>query len=686
MPQGAPGYPPQQGGYPGGYGGYGMPQQGGYGMSPQQQQQQMQMGGGGKGGGGYQQNYQQHPQGQQYQQQHQQQGGGKGGAEGGGRGGGKGGGKQGKGEGGRGGGGGAGAAGGGEPPPMTAIQKAEARAKAAAAEAEAKAKAAKEERARAKAEAKAAEEAKAKEAAEAAEAAKAEAEAKAKADAEAKEKAKAEEAAKAEAAKQTAAAPPAEEEKPKVEELTPAVAAVDISEAPAEAASEAAASGGGKKLAERDAREHLNCVFIGHVDAGKSTFCGQILYQTDQVDARTIEKYEKEAKEKNRDSWFLAFIMDTNEEERAKGKTVEVGRAHFESEKKRYTILDAPGHKNYVPNMIAGACQADVGVLVISARKGEFETGFERGGQTREHALLAKTLGVRLLVVVINKMDDQTVEWSQERFDECRDKLTPFLKTCGYNTKKDVVFIPISAYTAQNVIKPVGDAAPWYDGPTFLQTLDSLPVLERSKDAPLRLPILSKYKDMGTIIEGKVEQGTIKVGDKLCVMPNATSVEVMQLWLDQDEVDYLVGGENARVKLKDISDEDILPGYVLSPRAGLACKAVKKFEAQLAIVELLEHKSIFSAGYTAVLHVHAAAEECNIVRLTSTIDKKTGARSKKAPMFVKSGAVITCVLECEQAVCIEPFETSPQLGRFTLRDEGKTIGIGKCLELMSSDD
>ena len=266
---------------------------------------------------------------------------------------------------------------------MTAIQKAEARAKAAAAEAEAKAKAAKEERARAKAEAKAAEEAKAKEAAEAAEAAKAEAEAKAKADAEAKEKAKAEEAAKAEAAKQTAAAPPAEEEKPKVEELTPAVAAVDISEAPAEAASEAAASGGGKKLAERDAREHLNCVFIGHVDAGKSTFCGQILYQTDQVDARTIEKYEKEAKEKNRDSWFLAFIMDTNEEERAKGKTVEVGRAHFESEKKRYTILDAPGHKNYVPNMIAGACQADVGVLVISARKGEFETGFERGGQTR---------------------------------------------------------------------------------------------------------------------------------------------------------------------------------------------------------------------------------------------------------------------------------------------------------------
>ena len=221
--------------------------------------------------------------------------------------------------------------------------------------------------------------------------------------------------------------------------------------------------------------------------------------------------------------------------------------------------------------------------------------------------------------------------------------------------------------------------------PTFVGTLDALPVLERNKDASLRLPILSKYKDMGTIIEGKVEQGTITVGDKLCVMPNAVPVEVMSLWLDQDEVSYLVGGENARVKLKDISDEDIQPGYVLCPRGPSACKAVRKFEAQLAIVELLEHKSIFSAGYTAVLHVHACAEECAILKLTSSIDKKTGARSKKAPMFVKSGAVITCVLELEQGVCIEPFESSPQLGRFTLRDEGKTIGIGKCLELMESD-
>jgi peptide chain release factor subunit 3 len=241
--------------------------------------------------------------------------------------------------------------------------------------------------------------------------------------------------------------------------------------------------------------------------------------------------------------------------------------------------------------------------------------------------------------------------------------------------------------TAQNVIKPVGDTAPWWDAEqgTFLSTLDHLPTLDRNRDAPLRLPILSKYKDLGTIIEGKVEQGTIRVGDKLCVMPNRVSVEVMNVWLDQDEVPYLLGGENARVKLKDIADEDIQPGYVLSPRAEKACAAVRKFEAQLVIVELLEHKSIFSAGYTAVLHVSAAAEECSIVKLTGEVDKKSNKKSKRVPMFVKSGAIVTCVIECEQPICIEPFEQCAQLGRFTLRDEGKTIGIGKCLELLDED-
>ena len=212
--------------------------------------------------------------------------------------------------------------------------------------------------------------------------------------------------------------------------------------------------GGGK-----DQLEHLNVVFIGHVDAGKSTVCGQILYSTGQVDDRTIEKYEREAKEKNRQSWFLAYIMDTNEEERAKGKTVECGRAIFATEKKRYTILDAPGHKNFVPNMIIGAAQADVGILVISARKGEFETGFEKGGQTREHAMLAKTLGVRQFLVLVNKMDD--TDWDQGRFNEIEGKVSPFLKGLGFNMK-NVKYVPGSGITGEGVAKPVPqEKAPW---------------------------------------------------------------------------------------------------------------------------------------------------------------------------------------------------------------------------------
>ena len=224
--------------------------------------------------------------------------------------------------------------------------------------------------------------------------------------------------------------------------------------------------------------------------------------------------------------------MDTSEEERAKGKTVEVGRAHFETEKKRYTVLDAPGHKNYVPNMIAGAAQADVGVLVIAARKGEFETGFERGGQTREHAQLAKTLGVTKLIVLVNKMDDPTVKWDKGRWDEINVKISPFLKSCGYNPK-DVQFVPVSGLYGTNMKTKV-DAATcaWYEGKSFFQTLDDLDPLERNPDAPFRLPVLDKHKDMGTIVMGKTEAGTVRRGDKLVVMPNNVKVQVTALFRD----------------------------------------------------------------------------------------------------------------------------------------------------------
>jgi peptide chain release factor subunit 3 len=231
-------------------------------------------------------------------------------------------------------------------------------------------------------------------------------------------------------------------------------------------------------------KEHVNVVFIGHVDAGKSTIGGQIMYLTGMVDKRTLEKYEREAKEKNRESWYLSWCMDTNLEEREKGKTVEVGRGFFETEIKHFTILDAPGHKSFVPNMISGASQADLAVLVISARKGEFETGFERGGQTREHAMLVKTAGVKHMVVLVNKMDDPTVQWDKARYDYCKENLTPYLKKVGFNPSKDVKFMPCSGLTGAGLMESVAELAPWYKAEPFIPYINSLPTLYRNVDGP----------------------------------------------------------------------------------------------------------------------------------------------------------------------------------------------------------
>ncbi|XP_042399003.1 eukaryotic peptide chain release factor GTP-binding subunit ERF3A-like [Zingiber officinale] len=438
---------------------------------------------------------------------------------------------------------------------------------------------------------------------------------------------------------------------------------------------------------EENKKRHFNVVFIGHVDAGKSTAGGQILLLSGQVDDRTIQKYEKEAKDKSRESWYMAYIMDTNEEERVKGITVEVGRAHFETENTRFTILDAPGHKSYVPNMISGASQADVGVLVISARKGEFETGYEKGGQTREHVQLAKTLGVSKLVVVVNKMDDPTVKWSKERFHEIESKMVPFLKSSGYNVKKDVQFLPISALFGANMkTRMEKSICDWWSGPCLFEVLDSIEVPPRDPNGPVRMPIIDKYKDMGTVVMGKIESGSISEGDNLLVMPNKASVKVLSIICDENKVRRAGPGENVRVKLAGVEEEDILAGFVLSSVAK-PIGAVSEFNAQLQILELLDN-AIFTAGYKAVLHIHSIVEECEVVELLEEIDTKkkkdADPRKKKAkrkPLFVKNGAVVVCRIQVTNLICIESFSDFAQLGRFTLRTEGKTVAVGKVVAL-----
>ncbi|XP_062508744.1 eukaryotic peptide chain release factor GTP-binding subunit ERF3A-like [Corticium candelabrum] len=425
-------------------------------------------------------------------------------------------------------------------------------------------------------------------------------------------------------------------------------------------------------------KENINIIFIGHVDAGKSTIGGHLMYLTGQVDKRTLEKYEREAKEKNRETWYLSWALDTNQEERDKGKTVEVGRASFDTENKHFSILDAPGHRSFVPNMIGGAQQADIGILVISARKGEFETGFERGGQTREHAMLAKTAGVRHLVVLINKMDDPTVEWSEERYEECKTKLTPFLKKVGFNPKTDIYYMPVSGLTGANLKDPLpASLCPWYRGPSFISYLDELPSLTRRTDLPLRMPIVDKYKDMGTVVLGRVESGVIQKGSTLMLMPNKTSVEVLAVLFDDLDVPQASCGKTLKVKLKGVEEEDISAGFVLCPSLS-PCHAATKFRAQVVI---LEHKSIICAGYSAVLHIHACVEEVQFVSLLALLDKK-GQKSKQQPRFVKQDQVCIADLEAAGIICIEEFSEFPSMGRFTLRDEGRTIAVGKVLKLV----
>ncbi|XP_026682468.1 eukaryotic peptide chain release factor GTP-binding subunit ERF3A [Diaphorina citri] len=278
---------------------------------------------------------------------------------------------------------------------------------------------------------------------------------------------------------------------------------------------------------------------------------------------------------------YYVNLRSSTAQKREKGKTVEVGRAYFETDRKHFTILDAPGHKSFVPNMIGGTAQADLAVLVISARKGEFETGFDRGGQTREHAMLAKTAGVKHLVVLINKMDDPTVMWSEARYNECKDKILPYLKKLGFNAAKDLSFMPCSGQMGQNLKEPVGpEICTWWKGGAFIPFIDALPSLNRKMDGPFLMPVVEKFKDMGTVVMGKVESGEAKKGQSLVLMPNRTPVIVDQLWSDDEEVSSVGPGENIKVKLKGIEEDDVSPGFVLCDPNNPA-RTARVFDAQV---------------------------------------------------------------------------------------------------------
>ena len=435
----------------------------------------------------------------------------------------------------------------------------------------------------------------------------------------------------------------------------------------------------GKMISVDPTHVPVSIVFVGHVDSGKSTISGSLLYNLGEVDDRAIDKYKREAKVKNRESWFMAYIMDTYEEERDKGKTVDIGKASFSTPHRRFTLLDAPGHAGYIPNLLLGACQADVAGLVISAKKGEFESGFDKQGSTREHTLLLKALGVNNLIVIINKMDEDSVKWSKERYDSIVKTLKPFLHSCGFDTEKNVKWVPISGLTGENLCKELDKhKCDWYDGPDLIELMDTIELPKRDEKGPVRVSILDRYKENSVYIMGKLESGTIKYGDTYTLMPSGAKITVDWLFNSEEKgVPYALPGENIRIRCKGIdSENEVNRGNILCSSDNL-CLTFNVFEAEIQVLEL-PNNLIIAEGFNCVLHYHTFIEECSITP-KAEINRKTKAETKVK--FVRSQSRVRAFVKTKNVLCGEKYETFNNLGRFSMRYEGSTIAIGKIMKV-----
>jgi peptide chain release factor subunit 3 len=435
----------------------------------------------------------------------------------------------------------------------------------------------------------------------------------------------------------------------------------------------------GKMISVDTTHQPVSIVFVGHVDSGKSTISGSLLYNLGQVDERAIEKYKREAKVKNRESWFMAYIMDTYEEEREKGKTVDIGKASFTTPHRRFTLLDAPGHAGYIPNLLLGACQADFAGLVISAKKGEFESGFDKQGSTREHTLLLKALGVNNLIVMVNKMDEESVKWSKERYDNIVKTLKPFIHSCGFDVEKNVKWIPISGLTGENLCVPLDKhKCDWYTGPDLIEIMDTIELPKRDENGPVRVSILDRYKENQVYIMGKIESGTIKYGDVYTLMPSGAKITVDWLFNSEEKgVPYALPGENIRIRCKGIdSENEVNRGNILCSNDNL-CLTFNVFEAEIQLLELPDNL-IVAEGFSCMLHYHTFIEECTITP-KSEINRKTKAETKVK--FVRSQARLKAFVKTKNVLCGEKYETFNNLGRFSMRYEGSTIAIGKILKV-----
>jgi len=427
---------------------------------------------------------------------------------------------------------------------------------------------------------------------------------------------------------------------------------------------------------------HISLVVIGHVDAGKSTATGHLIYKCGGIDKRTIEKFEKEAAEIGKASFKYAWVLDKLKAERERGITIDIALWKFESPKSVFTIIDAPGHRDFIKNMITGTSQADAAILVIASPQGEFEAGISKDGQTREHGLLAFTLGVKQMVVACNKMDDKTVNFSQARYDEIAKEVGAYLKKVGYNVEK-VRFVPISGWNGDNMIEK-SDNMPWYKGPTLLEALDMLDPPSRPLDKPLRLPLQDVYKigGIGTVPVGRVETGILKPGDVVTFAPVGITTEVKSIEMHHESLPEAIPGDNVGFNVKNISVKDIRRGNVCSNSKNDPAKEAEWFQAQVIV---LNHPGQISNGYTPVLDCHTSHIACKFAEIESKIDRRSGKELEKEPKFVKSGDAAMVKMVPSKPMCVESFTEYPPLGRFAVRDMRQTVAVGVIKKVEKKD-
>ena len=415
-------------------------------------------------------------------------------------------------------------------------------------------------------------------------------------------------------------------------------------------------------------KPHLNLAVIGHIDHGKSTFVGRLMYDAGAVPPHIIEKYREEAKQKGKESFAFAWVMDSLKEERERGITIDIAHKRFDTDKFYFTVVDCPGHRDFVKNMITGASQADAAVLVVAAPDGVM-------AQTKEHIFLSRTLGINQLIVAVNKMD--AVDYSEARFKEVVEQVSGILKMIGFKPA-EIPFVPTSAFYGDNVVK-LSDKTPWYKGMSMMQALDNLKQPEKPSSLPLRIPVEDAYtiSGIGTVPVGRVETGTMKKGDKVVFMPGGATGEVKSIEMHHEEIPQAVPGDNIGWNVRGIGKADVRRGDVCG-HVDNPPKVADEFVGQIVV---LQHPSAITAGYTPVFHAHTSQIACQLIALNRKLDPKTGQTKEENPAFIKAGDAAIVTIKPTKPMVIEPVKEIPQLGRFAIRDMGMTIAAGMCMSV-----